>query len=97
METMMESINVVIDDEEVKASSKGEAIQPIPEELPTPSADMVKPSSSTHETPVIPSATDSLPDPPVNITSGNTANTSEDEDESKNPPQSSWVKLNHPS
>jgi hypothetical protein len=29
----MESINVVIDDEEVGASSKGEEIQPIPTEL----------------------------------------------------------------
>jgi hypothetical protein len=46
-ETVMELINVVIDDEEVGASSKGEEIQSIPEELPTPSVDMVKPSSST--------------------------------------------------
>jgi len=42
--TVMESINVVIDDEEVGASSKGEEIQPIPEKMPTPSTDMVKPS-----------------------------------------------------
>jgi hypothetical protein len=47
IETVMESINVVIDDEEVGAFSKGEEIQSIPEKLPTPSADMVKPSSST--------------------------------------------------
>jgi hypothetical protein len=58
---------------------------------------MVKPSSSTQETSIIPSTADSLPDPPVNVTSGNTASASEDEDESTNPPKTSWVKLNHPS
>jgi hypothetical protein len=96
-EIAMESINVVIDDEEIEASSKGEEIQPIPEELPTPSADIVKPSSSTQETLVIPSAADSPPDPPVNVTSGNNASASEDEDESTNPPKRSLVKLNHSS
>jgi hypothetical protein len=65
----MESINVVIDDEEVGASSKGEEIQPILEELLVPSNDMIKPSSSTQETPVIPSAADSLPGPPIIVTS----------------------------
>jgi hypothetical protein len=60
---------VVIDDEEVVASSKGEEIQPIPEELPIPLANMIKPSSSTQETPVIPSAADSLPNPPIIMTS----------------------------
>jgi hypothetical protein len=94
---MMESINVVIDDEKIVASRKGEEIQPIPENLLTPSADMVKPSFSTQETHVIPSAPDSPPDPLVNETSGNTASASEDEDESTNPPKRSWVKLNHPS
>jgi hypothetical protein len=93
-ETVMESINVVINDEEVGASSKGEEIQLIPEELPIPSADMIKPSTSTQETHVIPSAAKSLPDPPVVVTS---ASTSEDEDEPTNPPKRSWVKLNHPS
>jgi hypothetical protein len=88
---------VVIDDEEFRTSSKGEEIQPIPEELPTPSADMVKPSSSTQETHVIPLAADSLPDPPVMVTFGTTANASEDENESTNLPKRSWVKLNHPS
>jgi hypothetical protein len=50
-ETVMESIKVVIDDEEVGASSKGEEIQPIPTELPIPSANMIKPSASPQETP----------------------------------------------
>jgi len=96
-EIVMESINVVSDDEEIEASSKGEDIQPIPEELPTPSADMVKPSSSTQETLVIPSVAESPPDPSVNVTFGNNASASEDEDESTNPPKRSLVKLNHPS
>jgi hypothetical protein len=89
IETVMDSINVVIDDEEVEVSNKGEEIQCIPEELPTPSTDMDKPSSSTQETPVIPSAADSLPDPSKIVTSGNTASTSEGEDESTNPPKRS--------
>jgi hypothetical protein len=91
----MESTNVVIDVEEVGASSKVEEIQSIPEELPTPSTDMIKPSSS--KTPVIPSAADSLLNPSEIVTFGNTASSSEDEDESTNPPKRSWVKLNHPS
>lgn len=49
-ETVMESINVVIDDQEVGSPSKGEKTQSFPEELPTPLADMVKPFSSTQET-----------------------------------------------
>jgi hypothetical protein len=95
-ETMMESINVVIDDEEFGASSNGEEIQPIPEELPTPSADMVKPSSPTQKITVITLAADSLPEPPVIVTFGNIASASKDEDESTNPPKRSWVQLNHP-
>jgi hypothetical protein len=110
IETVMESINVVIDDEEVGSPSKGEKTQSFPKELSTPLADMVKPSSSTQETsviplaadtlpdlPVIPSAADSLPDPPEIVTSRNTTSASEDEDESTNPLKRSWVKLNHPS
>jgi hypothetical protein len=95
--TVMGSINVVIDDEEVVASSKGEEIQPIPEELPIPLANMIKPSSSTQETSVIPSAADSLPNPPIIMTYENTASASEDEDEPMNPLKRSWVKLYHPS
>jgi hypothetical protein len=84
--TVMESINMVINDEEVGASSKGEEIQPIPEELPIPSANMIKPCSSTQETLVVPSATESLPNPPIIVTS---ASTSKDEDEPTNPPKRS--------
>jgi hypothetical protein len=61
-EIVMESINAVIDHEEVGSSSKGEEIESVTEELPISSADMVKPSSS--KTPIIPSSVDSLPDPP---------------------------------
>jgi hypothetical protein len=106
--TVMESINVVIDDEKVGSPSKGEKTQSFLKELPTPSADMVKPSSSTQETPVIPSAADTLPNPlgiPSTtdsfldlleiVSSGDTASASEDEDEPTNPPKRSWVKLNH--
>jgi len=97
VETMMEYINVAIDDEEVWASSKGEEIQAIPEELPIPSADIIKPSAPTQETHVIPSAAKSLSDPPVIMTSKNIASVSEDDNEPTNPIKRSWVKLNHPS
>jgi hypothetical protein len=43
----MESINVIIDDEEVGSSSKGEKTLSFPEKLPIPVADIVKHSSST--------------------------------------------------
>jgi hypothetical protein len=62
----MESINVIIDNEEVGSPSKGEETQPILEELPTPPADMVKPFCSIQETPGIPSAANSLQNPPKN-------------------------------
>jgi len=91
--TMMYSINVIIDDEEIEASSKREEIQPIPTELPIPSADMIKPSTSPQETPGMSPATESLP---VLATSDITASASEDEDVSTNPHKRSWVKLNHP-
>jgi hypothetical protein len=45
----MESINVVIDDEEIGSPSKGKITLSFPKELPTSSADMVKPSSSTQK------------------------------------------------
>jgi hypothetical protein len=94
-EIVIESINVVIDDEEVVASSEREEIQSIPKEMPTPSANMIKSSSS--ETPVIPLAADSLPDPPKIVISGDTTSAFEDDNESTNPPKRLWVKLNHPS
>jgi hypothetical protein len=90
---MMESINVIIDDEEIEASNKGEEIQPIPTELPIPSVDMIKPSASPQETPGMSSAAESLPVP---ATFETTASASEDEDEPTNPLKRSWVKLNHP-
>jgi hypothetical protein len=96
IETVMKSINVVIDDEDVGAYSKGEEIQPISKELPIPLADMIKPPSSTQETPAIPLVAESLLDPPVIVTFENTTNASEDEDEPMNPPKRSRVKLNHP-
>jgi len=92
----MESINVVIDNEEVGESSKGEEIQSIPTELPIPSADMIEPFASPQETPAISSAAESLLDP-HSVTSENTSSASKDEDEPTNPPKRSWVKLNHPS
>jgi len=81
-ETIMESINVVV--------------QLIHTELPTPSADMIKPSTSPRETPSISPTAESLPVPP-NVTSEITASASENEEEPTNPPKQSWVKLNHPS
>jgi hypothetical protein len=61
---------------------------------PISSADMIKPFSLTQETPVIPLAAKSLPDPPVIVTS---TCAFEDKDEPTNPPKWSWFKLNHPS
>jgi len=83
-ETVMESINVIIDDEEIEASSKGEEIQPIPTELPIPSADMIKPSTSPQETLGMSPAAESLLVP---TTSDTTVSASEDEDIPTNPPK----------
>jgi hypothetical protein len=47
----MESINVIIDDEEIEAPSMGVENQPISAKLPIPSADVIKTSTSTQETP----------------------------------------------
>jgi hypothetical protein len=62
--TVMESIYVIIDDEEVWSPSNGEKTLSLPKKLPTPAADIVKPSSSTDETPVICLAAVPPPDPP---------------------------------
>jgi hypothetical protein len=78
-ETMMDSVNVVIDEEEVGASRKGEEIQPIPTDLPIPSANIIKPSASPQETPGISPVTESLPVPP-NVTFEIAASAFEDED-----------------
>jgi hypothetical protein len=85
----MESTNVIIDDEEIEAPSKGEENQPISTELPIPSADMTKTSTSTQETPGM-SPAESLHIP---ATSNITASASEDEDNPTNPHKRSWVKL----
>jgi len=80
----MESINVIIDYEEIEASSKG---------LPIPSTDMIKPSTSPQETPGMSPAPKSLPVP---TTSNTTVSASKDEDIPTNPHKRSWVKHNHP-
>jgi hypothetical protein len=73
-ETVMESINVIIDDEEIEAPSKGEENQPISAELLIPSSNVIKTSTSTQETPGM-SPAESLPIP---TTSNTTASISED-------------------
>jgi len=80
---VMESINVVIDDEEVERPSTGEENQL---DLAKPSAtstDIVKASSSVSlaESPSTPTALDTI------------ASASEDEDTPVNPPKRSWLKL----
>jgi hypothetical protein len=59
-ETIMESINVIIDDEEVEAPSEGEENQPIFAELPILSADVIKtlPGMSSAKSLPIVAATD---------------------------------------
>lgn len=93
----MESINVIIDDEEVRSPNNSEKTLSFLEELHSPIADIVKPSSSTQETPVISLAAIPPPDPPKIVPSGETTSVSKDKDEPTNPPRRSWVKLNHPS
>jgi len=81
-ETVMETINVVIDDEEVEAPSSREDHQLNLTELP----DIIKTSPS-----VSPAESISTP-----TTSDTIASTSEDEDTLADPSKWSWVKLNHP-
>jgi hypothetical protein len=85
IETVRESINLIIDDEEVEAPSKGEENQPISAELPIPSVDVISSPSI--------SITESLP---ISAAFDTTLGASEDEDNPTNPPKRSWVKLNHP-
>jgi hypothetical protein len=82
----MKSINVIIDDEEVEASSKVEENQLNSPESPVILADLIKTSPSM-------SPAESLPIP---TTSDTTTSASEDKDNPANPPKRSWVKLNHP-
>jgi hypothetical protein len=64
-ETVMESINVVIDDD-IRTHSKGEISQSIPEALPSPRENVSETSFSAVEPvsihPVSPTTTDVLPD-----------------------------------
>jgi len=86
IETVMETINVVIDDEEVEAPSSGEDQQLNSAELLVTSIDIIKTSLSVSpaESPSTPTTLDTI------------SNTFEDEDTPANPPKRSWVKLNHP-
>jgi hypothetical protein len=84
--TVMETINVVIDDEDVEAPTSGEDHHLHSTELPVTSIDIIKTSPS-----VCPAESPSTP-----MTSDTIASTSEDEDTLVNPPKRSWVKLNHP-
>jgi hypothetical protein len=82
----MESINVVIDDEEVERPSSGEENQLASVEVIDRTTDNDKASPSV-----------SPDEPPSPLTaSDTTSSTSEDEDTPANPPKRSWVKHNHP-
>jgi hypothetical protein len=85
-ETMMESINVVIDDEEVERPSSREENQIDSVDPSAISVDSIKasPSVSPDESPSPPTASDT------------TSRASEDEDTPADPPKRSWVKHNHP-
>jgi hypothetical protein len=85
-ETVMESINVVIDDEEVERPSSGEENQLVSVEVTDGSTDNIKASLSV--------SPDEPPSPPT--TSDTTSSASEDEDTPADPPKWSWVKHNHP-
>jgi hypothetical protein len=82
----MESINVVIDDEEVERPSSGEENQLVLVEVTDGSTDNIKasPSVSPAEPPSPPTASDT------------TSSAFEDEDIPADPPKRSWVKHNHP-
>jgi hypothetical protein len=85
-ETVMESINVVFDDEEVERPSSEEENQLVSVEVTDGTTDNVKasPSMSPNEPPSPPTASDT------------TSSTFEDEDTPADPPKRSWVKHNHP-
>jgi hypothetical protein len=85
-ETMMESINVVVDDEKVQRLISREEKQLDSAEPSVAPTDIIDPSSkeSPDESPYSPTTSDTTP------------TTSEDEDTPTNPPKRSWVKHNHP-
>jgi hypothetical protein len=101
-EIVMESINVVIDDE-IRAHSKGKICQSTLETLPSLTGNVSETSSAAIEPvsilPISPTATDVLPDSPDAVPSEETNPTSDQDLEPINHPiePASWVKLNHPS
>jgi hypothetical protein len=101
-EAVMESINVVIDDE-IRAHSKGEISQSTLETLLSHTGNVSETSSSAVEPVSIPpishTAADVLPDTTDAVPTEDTNPTSDQDSEPINPPiePASWVKLNHPS
>jgi hypothetical protein len=101
-ETVMESINVVIDDD-IGAQSKGEIPQFTLEALTSPTNDVSKPSSSAVDHISIPPVSSTTADVPPDSTDAvlikETDPTSDQDPEPINPSKkhASWVKLNHPS
>jgi hypothetical protein len=89
-ETVMESINVVIDDE-IGAPSKGEIPQSSLEALPSPINDVSKPSSSIADLvsipPVSTAAVDAPLDSPEAVPTEETDPTSDQDPEPINPPK----------
>jgi hypothetical protein len=83
-ETVMESINVIVDDEEVQRSSSGEEKQIDSVDSSAAPTDIIRPSPKE-------SLDESSP-----TTSGSTPTTSEDEDMQANPLKQSRVRKNHP-
>jgi hypothetical protein len=101
-ETVMESINVVIDDD-IRAHSKGEISQSTPVALPFSTDNESKTCSSAVDPvsapPVSPTAADVLPDSTDCMPTEETDPTSDQDTELINPliEPAFWVKLNHPS
>jgi hypothetical protein len=99
---VVESINVVIDDE-IRAHNKGEISQSTLETLPSLTGNVSETSSAAIEPvsilPISPTATDVLPDSPDAVPYEETDSTLDQDSEPINPPiePASWVKLNHPS
>jgi transposase InsO family protein len=85
-ETVMESINVVIDDEEIERPSNREENQLNSVDLSVAPSDIIEPSPN-----MCPNESSSSP-----TTLDTTPTTTEDEDTPANPPRRSWVKHNHP-
>jgi hypothetical protein len=85
-ETVMESINVVVDDEEVERPNSREENQIESVDSSAASTDIIKasPNVSLDESPSSPTTLDTAPI------------TSKDADTPANPPKRSWVKHNHP-